>query len=200
MTYPKLLCAISLGSAVAIIGGFMVMSEVRAGELHEAELPIAAQLDADTLERASTFAGEYQYVGGQKERDGIDAAIDLSMDAVSPMLRKLGRSRLEESNTVPKKLEFRVHGDELEASFDQDSLRASLDGTPKRTTSREGEKVKVSYKLRGGKIVEFIDGGQGDRRNTFKLSEDGSRLTMKVEILSGHLPVPVEYKLTYKRK
>src|SRR5690606_25939967 len=142
----------------------------------------------------------YTFVGGQKERDGLDAAIEASMDAVSPMLRNIGRKRLQDSTQIPKHVSITVDGTRTEIRFDGQGQSASLDGPPLRTVPREGEKVKVSHRIRGGKLTEFVDGDQGDRHNTFKLSKDGKRLTVDVKISSGHLPVPVEYRMTFKRK
>ena len=202
MSFHKYLCAASLCSFVALVSGLMVVSEVRAGSLvdHADDLPVAASVDPSTLEQASAFAGNYQFVGGQKERDAVDAAIETSVDALSPLLRNIGRSRLVESNVVPKNLSIRVEGNTIEALFDGEGFAAGLDGTPVRATNKDGEKVKVSYKLRGGKLSELIDNDKGDRQNTFKLSDDGKTLTVKVTVSSSHLPVPVDYKLTFKKK
>ncbi len=198
MSSYKTVCVVSLGSFFALITGFMVASEVRAGGIDD-DIHVAATVDQDTLAQASAFAGEYTFVGGQKERDGFDAAIETSMDAVAPMLRGIGRKRLEESNPIPKQLSVEVDHDSVAILFDGEGHDVALDGKPVRAVSPTGEKVKVSHRMRGTKLSELIDGGQGDRRNTLKLSGDGNRLYVNVEITSSHLPVPVEYRLTFKR-
>lgn len=192
------MCAVSLGSVLAIALGFVVASEVRAGDVHD-DVPTAS-VDEDVLAQASAFAGVYTFAGGQKERDALDAAIETSMNAVSPMLRGIGRKRLQESNPIPKQLTITIDGASADIRFDGDGHNAGLDGKPIRATSAQGDKVKVSHKMRGSKLTEFIDGDQGDRHNTFKLSSDGKQLTVDVKITSSHLPVPVEYRLTFKRK
>jgi hypothetical protein len=197
MASLKTVCVVSLGSFLALATGFVIASEVRAGDIQD-EVPDEGAVDADALAKASTFAGEYTWVGGQKERDGLDAAIEAAMDAVSPMVRNIGRKRLQESNPIPQRLSIAVDGDTVDIRFDGTGHSASLDGTPIKTVS-QGDKVKISHRMRGSKLTEFIDGSQGDRRNTFKLGSDG-KLTVDVEITSGHLPVPVEYRLTFKRK
>lgn len=182
----------------------VIASEVRATSLDPSswsgDVPLAAMVDQETLAKASAFDGDYVFVGGQKERDGIDAAIEASVEALSPMLRNLGRERLRETNPVPKSISIDVEGDTAKIEFAQDGHAARLDGTPVKTKSAQGDRVKVSHRIRGGRLVQFIDGSGGDRRNSFKLSNDGKRLTLNVEITSGHLPVPVEYRLTFKRK
>jgi hypothetical protein len=186
---------LALGSSlVVLLVGGVVASEVRAG------MTVVEALDEDTLARAQTFEGEYVFVGGQKERDGIDAAIEAAVEAVGPLVRNLGRTRLREANVVPQRLSIAVDDDRVQILFDGSGHEASLDGTAIKTESAQGDKVKVSHRMRGAQLIEFIDGVGGDRNNELKLSADGTRLTMDVEISSGQLPVPVEYRLTFKRK
>ncbi|WP_106392294.1 hypothetical protein [Enhygromyxa salina] len=186
---------------MATITGVVVASDVRAGQLDDLDLPVGTVVvDQDTLDQAGAFDGEFVFAGGQKERDGVDAAIETSVAALSPMLRKLGRKRLQESNPVFASLSISVDGDSAEIAFDNDSHEAKLDGTPIKAKSKDGEKVKVSHRMRGTKLTQLLDGVGGDRLNEFRLSDDGKRVTVKVKIISGHLPVPVEYRLTYKRK
>lgn len=192
----KTVCAVSLGGLLVLSLGFVIASDVRAGDGDVAAGPV----DSEAIAQASAYAGVYTFVGGQKERDGVDAAIEAAMDAISPVLRNIGRKRLQETNPIPKQLNIKVEGGRTEIRFDGEGHSASLDGTPTRAVSPFGDKVKVSHRMRGGKLTELIDGDKGDRHNTFKLSGDGKQLTVDVKITSGHLPVPVEYRLTFKRK
>jgi len=205
MSSYKTACVLSLGSAlVLLVGGvgFMIASEVRAGGTLAGldALPITAMVDQDTLAQASAFDGDYVFIGGQKERDGLDAAIETALDAVAAMVRPLGRKRLQEANPIPKQLSIRVNGDDVVILFDGQGHGASLDGKPIRVENAHGEKIKVSHRMRGDKLHELCDGGKGNRTNDFKLSSDGNRLTLAVSITSSHLPVPVDYRLTFKRK
>jgi hypothetical protein len=175
------------------LAGFFA-SDVRAGET------AAEVVDEDTLARAQSFSGEYVFTGGQKERDALDAAIEASVAAVSPMVRNLGRKRLQESNPIPQRVAITVNGDRVQILLDGVGHDIGLDGTPIKTESAQGDKIKVSHRIRGTQLVELIDGVGGDRSNEFKLNADATRLTLAVEITSGQLPVPVAYKLTFKRK
>jgi hypothetical protein len=202
MSAYKTVCILSLGSLLALSLGFVVASEVRAGGIHDLHegVPAAAMVDDDALARAEAFAGEYTFVGGQKERDGIDAAVETSVESLSPVIRGIGRKRLVESNQVPKLLKIAVTGDDVEILFDGDGYTAKLGDAPVQTKSSQGDKVKVSHRLRGNKLTESIEGGQGGRKNEFRLSSDGARLTVDVTVSSPQLPVAVEYRLTFKRK
>lgn len=200
----KIVCATSLALGFAFVGVLALGSEVRAGGLlgfDGEDVPLATvTVDTDTLNQAQVFAGEYVFVGGQKERDGIDAAITAAMDAVNPVVRSLGRKRLHETTQVPKRVTIELEGERAQISFDGKGHSVSLDGSAIKAESAEGEKVKVSHRMRGSSLVQLIDGIGGDRQNRFRLSSDGSRLTCDVEISSPQLPVSVEYRLTFKRQ
>lgn len=200
MSYRKILCAVSLVSFAALAAGFFVSSDVRAGGLHEVDLPIEGMSDPASLERAAAYAGEYTYVGGQKGREGILAAIETSVNALNPMVRSLGRKRLQESNPLPQHLSIHVDGDQVKVTIDGDGHAAQLGGPAVKTTSKRGDKIKVRHRVRGDKLTTFIEGNGGDRLDTFRLSDDGSRLILDVKISSSQLPVPVEYRLTFKRQ
>lgn len=118
----------------------------------------------------STFEGEYVFAGGQKQRDGVAAAIETSAASLNGLIRNIGRKRLTEANLVPKQLSISLEGDKLSRELDGQGHVATLDGKPIKTQSREGEKVKVSHRVRGDKLVELIDGTSGDRRYELKLS------------------------------
>lgn len=202
MSSHKLACAAAIGAFLALTAGSIAASEVRAGGLDNAvdDVPLAAAVDSDSRERARAFEGRYAYAGGQKQRDGVAAAIEATVAELNPLIRNLGRKRLTEANQIPKQVSISINGDKLTLDFDGRSHEVSLDGKPLKTQSRDGEKVKVSHRMRGDRLVEIIDGTGGDRRNTLSLSDDCNRLTLKVSITSNQLPVPVEYRLTFKRK
>lgn len=197
MASLKTLCVVSLGSFLAVAAGFVIASDVRAGD-SEQETPNKA-VDAETLARASAFAGEYTFVGGQKEQDQIDAAIEKALNEVNPMVRSLGRKRLQETNKIAKQLRIAVEGEAVDIRFDGSGHSARLDGSTVKAVSPYGDKIKISHRMRGERLIERTDSRQGGRSNTFKLGKDG-KVTVDVQITSSHLPVPVEYRLTYKRK
>ena len=207
MSTKHLVFAISLASSIALVAGLFMASEVRAGALEGGtQLPIEVEdlvegaLDPSVLDQAQAFDGEWVFVGGQREREGIDTAIAATLDALNPMIRGIAAKRLKESNPVPRRVTISVVGENATISFDGDGHEAKLDGTPIKAVSTKGDKIKVSHKLKGSKLIQFIDGDGGDRHNHFRLNADGTRLSAKVMITSDRLPVPVEYRLSFKRK
>ncbi len=197
VSYRNHLRSISLSIlALGLVVGLLALVVTDVG----AQTAATEDVDEQTLAQAQTFAGEYVFVGGQKERDALAAAIETSMEAVSPMVRNLGRKRLQESNPIPQKVLISLSGDSIQIALDSESHKASLGGAAVKSESAQGDKIKVSHRMRGSSLVQLIDGNGGDRTNSFKLNSDGTRLTMSVVISSSQLPVPVEYKLTFKRK
>jgi hypothetical protein len=188
------MCAVSLPALLALGSFFLLIGAPNEG------MTAVETVDEETLTRAQAFDGEYVFAGGQKERDGVDAAIEASVAPLNQMIRNMGRTRLKEANPVPQRLTIEVDGDSVEILMDGVGHEASLDGSPIKSESPQGDKVKVSHRIRSSQLTELIDGSGGDRTNDFKLSADGTRLTMSVKITSGQLPVPVEYRLTFKRK
>jgi hypothetical protein len=197
VTSRKILCVVSLTSFIGLGIALIVGSEVFAGD-DPAEA--AGEVDADTLAKAGAFVGEYKFVGGQKERDGVTAAIELSLDAVNAVVRNLGRSRLQESNEVPASIEITLDGEVLAIEQAGESYSARLDGVKVKTKNKQGDKVRVLHTLSGDKLTQRIIGDGGERSNRYKLSSDGKRLTLAVEITSDQLPVPVSYSLSYERR
>ncbi|MFV8755424.1 hypothetical protein ACNOYE_33145 [Nannocystaceae bacterium ST9] len=194
MSSRKILCVVSLTSFIGIAVALLACSDVHAdGEA-------ASVIDEATRETAASFVGEYRFVGGQKERDGIDAAIETSLDAVNPVVRAMGRSRLQESNEVPATIEITLQDDTLAIHQAGEAHAARIDGSKLKTKSKQGDKINVSHRISSGKLTQKIVGDGGDRTNRYKLSNEGKRLTLSVEITSGHLPVPVSYSLTYERR
>lgn len=196
MSSRKILWVVSLTSFLGLGIGLVVASEVRAGE----DQGEATVVDAATLEQVGAFVGEYRFVGGQKERDGIDAAIERAVAEVNPVVRGLGRSRLQESNEVPASIEITLDGEVLTIHQAGEAHAAPVDGKKVKTKSKHGDKVHIIHKLGGSKLSQQIIGDGGERTNRYKLSSDGKRLSLSVEITSGHLPVPVEYSLSFERR
>jgi hypothetical protein len=194
----KILCVVSLTSFIGLAIALVVASEVRAGDEDPGDA--AGVIDADTLEQAGAFTGEYRFVGGQKERDGVDAAIEKSVAELNPVVRGLGRSRLAESNEVPADIEITLASEVVTIHQAGDAHAAPVDGTKVKSKSKDGDKVKVSHRLGSGKLTQRIVGDGGERTNRYELSSDGKRLTLEVEITSSQLPVPVEYSLSYERR
>jgi len=195
VSLSRVVCAAALTTCLAVL---TLACEAQAEAL--ADEGAVAALDEAALDEVAAFDGDYVFAGGQQEREAIHSAIETSLEAVNPVIRVLARKRLREANTAPRGVSIQVDESEIEVSMDGHGHRAILNGSPAKGTSQHGGKVKVSYRFRDGRLTEFTDGVGGNRHNYMTLSPSGDKLTIKVKMSSSQLPVPVEYRLTFKRK
>jgi hypothetical protein len=66
--------------------------------------------------------------------------------------------------------------------------------------TRHGEISKVSQRFVGETLVQEFRGDEGARKVVWSLLPDGITLRCRVVISSEHLPRPVDYTLTYRRR
>lgn len=148
---------------------------------------------------APIFEGRFRFAGGSKEREGVDAAIERSVQALLSMFHDLARKRLSRANSIPTAVTMQMHGDELEIVYgDLEPMRAPLDGSVRHWHNREGTRVKLTLELRGSTLVQTTWGGGGRRVMRWRLDQDGTRLRLHSTMSSPHLPVDVDYRLTFR--
>ena len=63
-----------------------------------------------------------------------------------------------------------------------------------------GETSKLSQRFVGETLVQEFRGDGGTRTVVWTLLPDGDTVRIRFTITSGHLPRPVDYSLTYRRK
>jgi hypothetical protein len=66
--------------------------------------------------------------------------------------------------------------------------------------TRQGETSKLSQRFVGETLVQEFRADEGARRAVWTLLPDGNTLRVQVLISSKHLPRPVDYTLTYRRR
>jgi hypothetical protein len=155
---------------------------------------------AATGEEASPHAGDWAFVGGDAERQRIDAAIDEATAEMLPGIRTIARNRLKESNFATDRIEITIAGAFIkidQVGFRAITAPASGVAIPWRTP--QGDKAKVSHKLVDGVLVQRMLGSDGGRENRFSVSGDGTKVTVRTRIWSERLPADVVYQLSYRR-
>ncbi len=165
--------------------------------LHATAEPGATELDA--LRRR--YAGEFEFAGGQPERSAVPAAVERSVDGMFFIARGIAYDRLLKSSQVCDRytLDF-GRGSVTVAGSCRTPDVSPGDGREVDHRTRQGETSKLSQRFVGETLVQEFRGDEGARRAVWTLLPDGNTLRVQVLISSKHLPRPVDYTLTYRRK
>jgi len=159
----------------------------------------AAAPDVDALRRS--YAGEYEFVGGSAERSAVPAAVERSVDGMFFIARGIAYDRLLKSSQVCDRYTIDFGGGRVSVAGSCRTPDVSpADGGEVEHRTRQGETSKLSQRFVGETLVQEFRGDGGSRKVVWTLLPDGNTLQAQVLITSKHLPRPVEYGLTYRRK
>lgn len=145
------------------------------------------------------FEGKWNYAGGDRERMGLDAAIERGVHTLVPFVRGFARSKLEEKTKIAAYCAF---------AFAGGNIRAEVPGLPPMVSPESGGSVRfdagdgvvaLSQRFEGERLVQRFVSAEGSRVNAFDRSRDGKSFTMSVTVASPKLSAPVSYTLTYTR-
>jgi hypothetical protein len=138
------------------------------------------------------------YVNELQSKDPIDAAIQASIAKMNFIARPIARSRLRKTNPPFRRVEIARTEQEISVAFDAGKpVRMPADGTTIQWTRDDGEVFDVAADWRGDQLVQRFKAKDGERINTFRLSPDGTRLNLQVELRSPQLPSPLSYVLNF---
>jgi len=158
----------------------------------------SSQAEQDLL---TTFAGEFEFVGGEQQRQGVLDAIEFAVAAIAAGVQDIARKRLRPPNEVPERVRIAIDGQYSTVALDERTIRTEVNGSkPAAWTNGSGRRVRVWHQLAGKRLVEKMVGVGGSRKNVYRLSADGSKLYLDVTMASPLLPRSVKYRLTYRRR
>jgi hypothetical protein len=162
-------------------------------------LAVLATPDLDALR--SRYAGEYEFAGGAAERSSVPAAVERSVDGMFFIARGIAYDRLLKSSQVCDRytLDFGASRVSVAGSCRTPDV-SPADGAEVEHRTRQGETSKLSQRFVGETLVQEFRGDEGARRVVWTLLPDGNTLRAQVLVTSRHLPRPVEYALTYRRR
>lgn len=147
---------------------------------------------------SETLVGTWQFVADGS--DDIAAAIEGSVAKMNFIKRPIARSRLKKTNSTYRTIRIERQPDLILVAFDAGKpVGMPIDGTKVKWQRDDGEKFDVSGQWQESMLKQAFVAEDGERRNEFRLSEDGSTLTLAVTLTSGQLLAPVKYTLAYKR-
>jgi hypothetical protein len=160
--------------------------------------PAHTQLGPGTTAEAR-LSGAFRFAELPGERAALTAAIERSVDKLFFALRGIARRRLADKTKIASAVTLRFEGDTIRCGIPGAPDAVSpADGRPVDYTV-DGETVKLSQRMDNGRLVQWFRAADGARSNTYVPSDDGSRMTMEVNITSPKLPTSVMYSLTYAR-
>lgn len=145
-------------------------------------------------EGRTTFA----FAGGDPERERVRAALERAISEMSFIIRPIARRRLAAGNRVFESITVAREGANLVVDRDGNLVSSPADGSETEWTGSDGKTYRVSQRLTPGGLTQTFVGKDGERRNTYSLSQDG---TLRLEVTGriSRLPAPLEYDLTYER-
>ncbi len=148
----------------------------------------------------SAYQGSFVFVGGEREREAVDAAADEVLEPVSVLLRGLARKRLEEGLVIIEMYAFTVEKDGVTITAPPYDPRWSpVDGRSV-YFSVDGRRISIRRLVMGGRTLwERAARGKSSRQNVYRLSADGTRLQVDVTVSHPRLPADVTFSLSYER-
>ena len=169
------------------------------GALHA---PGSAADDGPAIqELRQRYAGEYRFVGGATERALIPAAVERSVDGMFFIARGIAYDRLIRTCEICSSYSIGFGSGNIAVGGPCQLTDVSPDdGREADHRTKLGDESKLSQRFVGGTLVQNFRGDEGARRVVWTLLPDGETLRVQVIITSKHLPHPVDYTLTYRRK
>ena len=144
------------------------------------------------------FAGTYIFAGGAPEQAARDAAISKAVESLFFLIRPLARSRLDVGKPVPPLLSF---------AFSDGKITVIQSGRPPATSPEDGTPTALKAHLTvtqrfdpEGHLVQSFVTPEGARTNVYVLAPDGRTVQQNVEVISGRLPKPLRFSLTYRKQ
>lgn len=146
------------------------------------------------------FAGTYQFVGGDAQRQALTEAIEATVQQLNALIRGIARRRITEANLIREQITIAVDGDKITTTFGPGRTVTGVLGGPNVPwTGEDGKPVSLVFSMVKGRLVQAYTSSDGGRRSVFTLDEVGDRMTLSVTISSDRLPNPLKYALTYRR-
>lgn len=177
--------------------GALVGASITSGPTALADAPASASATA----ARDRFAGSYVFVGGQKQRDALEAAIAKATDDMSFITRPIARSRLRDKTQIRANMGFAFGGGNITwTASDVPPAISPEDGSFGQYKSGS-DTLKLSQKVNAaGQLIQSFVASDGSRKSTYTLSADGKTLLVSLTVNSTKLPAPVQYSLTYQKK
>ena len=131
----------------------------------------------------------------------VRRAIDSATSRMSFFIRPIARSRLRSANEVHQSLIVTITPTQVQTQVDRSAPIASpANGTPVTWVRDNGDVFQLHTVVSGERLVQTFVGRDGSsRENVFVPGPDGHTLNVAVTVAHPRLPMPVTYRLVYRR-
>lgn len=160
------------------------------------------QADDDLTSARARFEGRWRLAVSEAQASRtIDAAVAQAADAMPFYARGIARDRLRDGTPLIRRIElaFDESGD-LTVSFDGRRYETPVGRTVVRTRHSDGERMRVTQRLRpSGQLEQVFQTGGGTRWYVYTSTGEGT-LRMESTTNSDRMPQPMAFTLDYRRE
>ncbi|MEB3197767.1 MAG: hypothetical protein VKP62_11240 [Candidatus Sericytochromatia bacterium] len=142
-----------------------------------------------------------QWIYDPAQSDDVDQAIQRAAEKINYILRGFAHGRLKDTNHPYRTVAITQQGaDTLVKKDDRQPLTAPTSGASTKWKREDGQIYDVTLRWQGqGRLEESIGNHEGKRINLYSLRADGRTMDLHVSVSSTRLPVPLSYRLAYRR-
>ncbi|MEB3329390.1 MAG: hypothetical protein VKQ33_09190 [Candidatus Sericytochromatia bacterium] len=149
---------------------------------------------------ASALGGTWVFV--PRDSDDLEAAINTAADKVNFVIRGLATGRLRDTNKPYRRIAItRGQGGTTTVETDtRGPVTAPAGGASVKWTRSDKQVYDVTMTWRSERrLEETFASAEGRRVNVYALRPGGQAMDMHVTVTSPRLPVPLTYRLAYRR-
>lgn len=147
-----------------------------------------------------SFTGRWHWVGGERELQELDAAIEACVKKMNIFIRGIARRRIRKPNQPSPELVVAVEGPNLAVSRPgRPALTAPANGAPIKWRDPGGDWFLVSHGFDHGVMFQRFEGTSSLSLNRYILDPVSNRMVVHTHITSKWLPVPIDFDTTYER-
>lgn len=163
----------------------------------------AVEQPAAVRERAQPAADPYvgTYRFAPERSADVEQAIERGTEDLNFLIRGIARRRLRGTTQPYRTIRIQRSDGEIATIYDgREPIRSPADGRAVTWRREDGEVLQLSTRERDGALVQTFVAEDGTRENAFRVSDDGSTLTLTVTVRSDRLPEPIVFDLVYGRE
>lgn len=166
-------------------------------------LLLASWVGAQPARLPTTLEGSWRLtVSPARAHEIALAAFRPRIDALPSFVRGMVRERIHERMDPVRRMEIELDGDRVRVvSHGRREVvieTTTLPGTT-HVVGSDGERRRVTQRVRGGWLEQVIDGENGEVRRLLSTEPDGQTLHVDVTVSNERLGAPVRWRLDFRR-